>query len=336
MVCTMKEAAVNSIFAAWLESQGWMVDRSAFDADIVARRGETELRVEVKGDASDRGIDEDTSYGQLLRRMVPNAQVQYALVGHSGAMDLLERVPAFVRWRLGVGLYEVTDDGHVIEHERPIVDKPTRGGPALKLDTIGTGFLVRPDPQCLTLNPFDGVYGCRGYVIPLQEKWDESWEDLDDWDVPRAVASIRWEVARFDEATNARFDFQEVADAHSQLLHDIVSTIWDERGHVRETLNMDGAIVGGDLLHIEEIDVEPAYDFVDTSRLMVEHVLQRFGGGCGFAAYYTDKTPHVQLRPMLLERGFVFVPPTHPRVGGIYVLDMSGQRPRLPEERQRG
>ncbi|MFI0408300.1 hypothetical protein [Actinomadura sp. 3N508] len=72
---------------------------------------------EAKGTTSAPGLDCDTAYGQLLRRMTsPDAGVQYAVVVPSSALKAALRVPRRVRDLLQVTVYEVCDDFTVIPH----------------------------------------------------------------------------------------------------------------------------------------------------------------------------------------------------------------------------
>jgi hypothetical protein len=72
------------------------------------------LLAEAKGSTSSAGLDVDTAYGQLLRRMTPGADEQrYALVVPVSARRAAERVPPEIRAVLKVDLYVVADDGSV-------------------------------------------------------------------------------------------------------------------------------------------------------------------------------------------------------------------------------
>ena len=56
----------------------------------------------------------DTLYGQLLRRMRdPESGAQYAVVVPTAALNAALRVPAWVRDRLSVDIYEVDDNAGV-------------------------------------------------------------------------------------------------------------------------------------------------------------------------------------------------------------------------------
>ena len=69
---------------------------------------------ELKGHTSSPGLDIDTGYGQLLRRMDPGqTSVRYALVVPATLRMHVTRVRHDVRARLGVELFVVDDDGGV-------------------------------------------------------------------------------------------------------------------------------------------------------------------------------------------------------------------------------
>jgi hypothetical protein len=79
-----------------------------------ARRGDERLYAEAKGRTAAIGLDVDTPYGQLLRRMAdPGAGARYAVVVPTAAVQAALRVPAWVRQRLDVDVCEVDDVGRV-------------------------------------------------------------------------------------------------------------------------------------------------------------------------------------------------------------------------------
>jgi hypothetical protein len=63
------ERRIVDAFAAWLEAGGWQVRREVDFCDLVASRKRETLYVEAKGRTAAIGLDVDTLYGQLLRRM---------------------------------------------------------------------------------------------------------------------------------------------------------------------------------------------------------------------------------------------------------------------------
>lgn len=110
------EARVVAAFRQWLESDGWATELEVEFVDILATRGDERMYVEAKGRTSSPGLDIDTLYGQLLRRM-PEQEVAtaiFAVVVPTSALKAANRVPERVRTLLGIRVYGVTDDGSVI------------------------------------------------------------------------------------------------------------------------------------------------------------------------------------------------------------------------------
>ncbi len=110
------EARVVAAFCAYLRTDGWQVDTDVKWVDVVAHRGEQTIYAEAKGRAeADTGGALDILYGQLLRRMeaedVPG--VRYAVVVPDVAVTSAKRVPAWVRARLRIDVYSVSEDGQV-------------------------------------------------------------------------------------------------------------------------------------------------------------------------------------------------------------------------------
>ncbi len=109
------EARVVDAFCAGLERDGWTVMREAKFVDVAAERGDEHLHAEAKGRTTAVGLNVDTLYGQLLRRV---RRGQHGTVGRRrcchGGKGSLARPPGGVRRRLRIDVYEVTDDGEVI------------------------------------------------------------------------------------------------------------------------------------------------------------------------------------------------------------------------------
>ncbi|SOC48545.1 hypothetical protein SAMN05660748_1241 [Blastococcus aggregatus] len=110
------EARVVAAFCAYLTADGWAVQTGVKWVDVVARRDGRTIYAEVKGRAGpDTGTALDILYGQLLRRMegedVPG--VRYAVVVPDVAVTSAQRVPAWVRARLRIDVYVVTEDDQV-------------------------------------------------------------------------------------------------------------------------------------------------------------------------------------------------------------------------------
>lgn len=93
------EAGVIRAFVAWLEAEGWSVEREAAFCDVVARRDGVTLLVEAKGETQAFGTDVDTMYGQILRRMpiAEDESYRFAAVVPTRARDAALRVPTRTR-----------------------------------------------------------------------------------------------------------------------------------------------------------------------------------------------------------------------------------------------
>lgn len=111
------EKRVVDAFTAHLVREGWSVELEVEFCDVVARREDETIYAEVKGRTAAIGLDVDTMFGQLLRRMKeqPAAGDQYAVVLPSEAKTAVLRVPARVRAALGVRVFLVSADGDVAE-----------------------------------------------------------------------------------------------------------------------------------------------------------------------------------------------------------------------------
>jgi hypothetical protein len=82
--------------------------------DVVAERDGLTLLAEAKGTTTSAGLDVDTVYGQLLRRInTGRGGESYALVVPTSARKAAERVAGDVRSLLRIALYVVADDGTV-------------------------------------------------------------------------------------------------------------------------------------------------------------------------------------------------------------------------------
>jgi predicted RecB family endonuclease len=109
---------VEQVFAAWLSSQGWQVRRQVGYMDVVAERNGQRLVAEVKGRTGSPGLDVDTLFGQLLRRMAGgDDSTRYAVVVRAGrSLTAVERVHPDVRRALRLEVYTVTDEDEVTQH----------------------------------------------------------------------------------------------------------------------------------------------------------------------------------------------------------------------------
>ncbi|GGL33474.1 hypothetical protein GCM10010095_18480 [Streptomyces anthocyanicus] len=111
------EDRVTDAFGTWLLAEGWTpVDPTDRWTDLEAVRDHERLICEAKGRTSEKGIDADIAYGQLLRRMTSqDPHIRYALVVPSSSVKAAERVPLHVRELLRIDVYEVMDDNRVCQ-----------------------------------------------------------------------------------------------------------------------------------------------------------------------------------------------------------------------------
>ncbi|MEU2223054.1 hypothetical protein [Streptomyces sp. NPDC018347] len=111
------EDRVTDAFRTWLLAEGWTpVDPTDRWTDLEAVRDHERLICEAKGRTSEKSIDADIAYGQLLRRMTSqDSHIRYALVVPSSSVKAAERVPLHVRELLRIDVYEVTDDNRVCQ-----------------------------------------------------------------------------------------------------------------------------------------------------------------------------------------------------------------------------
>lgn len=107
----LPERDVVDHFRRWLEEDGWEVDLEIGWVDITATRHGRTLIAEAKGTTTAAGLDVDTGYGQLLRRMRDDDSTFYALVVPRGAIRAALRVPDPVLARLRISVFSVDDDG---------------------------------------------------------------------------------------------------------------------------------------------------------------------------------------------------------------------------------
>lgn len=108
------EARVVDAFCRFLASEGWVVEREVEFVDVKATKGSLTLYAEVKGRTEAVGVDVDTLYGQLLRRMPDEAaDAVLGVVVPERAVAAALRVPDWMRARLGVHIWAVSDVGEV-------------------------------------------------------------------------------------------------------------------------------------------------------------------------------------------------------------------------------
>ncbi|MEE6295342.1 hypothetical protein [Georgenia wangjunii] len=109
------ERRVVDAFCQHLVDRGWHVRREVDFCDVVARRGSELLYAEAKGRTSALGLDVDTLFGQLLRRMpiAEDTSARFAVVVPTSARTAALRVPEAVRALLRIDVYVVDDEGAV-------------------------------------------------------------------------------------------------------------------------------------------------------------------------------------------------------------------------------
>lgn len=112
------EIRIVDAFCSWLEGQGWAIQREVKFVDVVAEKDGERIYAEAKGRTTAPGLDIDTLYGQLLRRMPPEevGTARFAVVVPSISVHMAERVPARVRDLLRISIYSVDEQGNVEQH----------------------------------------------------------------------------------------------------------------------------------------------------------------------------------------------------------------------------
>lgn len=111
----MREAEVQAAFVVHLMERGWDVTTDNADyVDVLAQRGAERIVAEVKGHTTSPGLDVDTLYGQLLRRMAGRQEAtRYAVAVPASLATAALRVPEPVRDLLDIDVWLVADDGGV-------------------------------------------------------------------------------------------------------------------------------------------------------------------------------------------------------------------------------
>ena len=103
------EVRVVAAFCEYLRARGWAVTTEVAHCDVRAERGDVVMFAEAKGRTTAPGLDVDTAYGQLLRRMPAEDEpaTRYAIVVPEDARWHAERVPRRVRELLRIEVYSV-------------------------------------------------------------------------------------------------------------------------------------------------------------------------------------------------------------------------------------
>lgn len=109
------EQRIVDAFCAWLEDAGWRVQREVDFCDVVAERNGERLYAEAKGRTAAVGLDIDTMFGQILRRMpiADDPQFRFAAVVPAEAETAVRRIPERVLQLLRVETFAVDDLGGV-------------------------------------------------------------------------------------------------------------------------------------------------------------------------------------------------------------------------------
>lgn len=113
------EALIETAFVRFLEADGWTVHRQVGGLDVEATRGNEVLRAEVKGrTGANTGLDLDTMYGQLLRR-IQDDDATYAVVVPKEAGMAVRRVSRRIRDLLHIAVFKVDlETGNVAREDR--------------------------------------------------------------------------------------------------------------------------------------------------------------------------------------------------------------------------
>jgi hypothetical protein len=114
------ERRVVDAFCDWLEREGWVgLRREVGFVDVVAERNGQTLYAEAKGRTAAIGLDVDTMYGQILRRMPldDDPSHRFAVVVPDEALAAALRVPERVRRLLRIEVYAVNESGGVRRHD---------------------------------------------------------------------------------------------------------------------------------------------------------------------------------------------------------------------------
>ena len=118
------------VFEAWLQTAGGAVRREVELVDLLAQHPDGRvLYVETKGETSSPGLDVDTLYGPLLRRMTSQQDsVRYAVVVPRSLEKAATPVPEHVRALLGVDVHLIDTDGSVVLLEQTPHESGKRSG----------------------------------------------------------------------------------------------------------------------------------------------------------------------------------------------------------------
>lgn len=106
------ERRVVAAFCDHLRADGWTVTTEVRHCDVLAERDGARVYAEAKGTTNEPGLDVDTLYGQLLRRMPDedDPAARFAVVVPERIAWAAQRVPPRVRELLRIDLYTVGSD----------------------------------------------------------------------------------------------------------------------------------------------------------------------------------------------------------------------------------
>ncbi len=109
------EARVVEVFCRHLQENGWSVTREVDFCDVIAEKDGERIYAEAKGRTAAVGLDVDTLYGQLLRRMpiADDAGARFAVVVPTEGAKAVARVPERLRELLRIDLYVIDENGKV-------------------------------------------------------------------------------------------------------------------------------------------------------------------------------------------------------------------------------
>ncbi|WP_309109429.1 hypothetical protein [Zhihengliuella sp.] len=116
------EKRVVGAFGRYLTERGWTVEYEVEHCDVRASGpGKQLLFGEAKGRTSAIGLDVDTLYGQLLRRMPAEHldDARFAVIVPDDGLKAALRVPQRIRDRLNIDVYSVDETGKVTPYTGP-------------------------------------------------------------------------------------------------------------------------------------------------------------------------------------------------------------------------
>ncbi len=109
------EKRVVDAFCIWLWTNAGRFCVNKTFVDVVGVRNGLYVYAEAKGQTKATGLDVDTLYGQLLRRMPAEAvgEAVFAVVVADTAVTAAERIPKRIRSHLGIEIYAASVDDEV-------------------------------------------------------------------------------------------------------------------------------------------------------------------------------------------------------------------------------